>query len=326
MLYEVLIYEGKVELEGLNRESIEVIKSGVLILIDGRNNTSSLVEIEEKIKLFDFLKRKNLTENDIYDLAEYTVNKLIPNASEQEKENAKNNYLEDVKKLKLKGFVFRLEKDSEKADHTIIISGKNHVAKVLDYLGIKQNMTVNIFPKLGIHVEDFLLWICWVTNTSRTFPGITVRNISEDRTIDRSYTSRSQKEGGGRQILDSLDFKYRVGTGYPLNGLKFFIDETNVNAHLEIGIFSEDTNYPMMTVSNFRANTNGTLYQLINATSNANHEIIKINLAIDIIHRLVNEYKNDKQNWSVSKQSFIDSQLQDASQLLNKQKSGSQNP
>ena len=249
MLYEVLIYEGKVELEGLNRESIEVIKSGVLILIDGRNNTSSLVEIEEKIKLFDFLKRKNLTENDIYDLAEYTVNKLIPNASEQEKENAKNNYLEDVKKLKLKGFVFRLEKDSEKADHTIIISGKNHVAKVLDYLGIKQNMTVNIFPKLGIHVEDFLLWICWVTNTSRTFPGITVRNISEDRTIDRSYTLRSQKEGGGRQILDSLDFKYRVGTGYPLNGLKFFIDETNVNAHLEIGIFSEDTNYPMMTVS-----------------------------------------------------------------------------
>jgi hypothetical protein len=319
MKYEVLKYEGKIEFEKLKNEKMVVSKSEVPVSIDGKNSIGSKVEIEESITLFDFFVRKKFTPDDIYELAEYTVNRLIPDASNEKKKEAKDRYLNDKRKSELKSFVFQLDK------FAIIICKKDKIANVLAYLGIKQNMTTNLFLNLGAPIDDLLLWVCWATNNHNTFLDLKLRRISEDRTEDRSLKARSQKELGGNQISDSFDFKYRIGGGYPLNGLKFEVEETNLGTHLEIGIFVEDKGTPMITVSSFVYLRSGIVNKQIQSNPNLDKEILKMNIAVDVIYKLVGEYKNDI-NWATERVKFVNSQLQEAGKLFQGNQSGGQSP
>ena len=319
MKYEVLKYEGKIEFDKLNNEKMVVSESEVPVSIDGKNSISRKVEIEESITLFDFFIRKKLTPDDINELAEYTVNRLIPDASKEKKDEAKELYLNDKRKSELKSFVFQLD------EFAIIISKKDEVANVLAYLGIKQNMTTNLFLNLGAPIDDLLLWVCWATNNHNTFLDLKLRRISEDRTEDRSLKARSQKELGGNQISDSFDFKYRIGGGYPLNGLKFEVEETNLGTHLEIGIFVEDKGTPMITVSSFVYLRSGIVNKQIQSNPNLDKEILKMNIAVDVIYKLVGEYKNDI-NWATERVKFVNSQLQEAGKLFQGNQSGGQSP
>lgn len=318
MLYEVWKFEGKFDLDKLQGKEMVVSKSEIPIIINEESSKASRINIEEKISMFEFLRRKKLSEDEIMELAEYTVNNLIPNASKAEKENAKKNYLENVRKLEIKSFVFQLDKSA------IIVCRNNQTDIILKYLNVKQNMVTNIFAAVGIPYEDFLLWICWVNSNSRIFPGITIRKITEDRTKDREYAARSQKELGGQQVMDSFDFNFRVGGGFPLNGLKFIVEDTNFGTHLEMGIFREDKHDPMVTISNFTV-LNGRLKQLVNSSPNADTEIIKMNLAMSLLYGLAKEYKNDP-TWKTSKPAFITSLMQNASQLFNGKQTGVSTP
>jgi hypothetical protein len=318
MKYEVLKYEGKIEFEKLKNEKMVVSKSEVPVSIDGKNSIGSKVEIEESITLFDFFVRKKFTPDDIYELADYTISRLIPDASNEEKQEAKDRYLKDKRKSELKSFVFQLD------EFAIIISKKDEVANFLAYLGIKQNMTTNLFLNLGAPIDDLLLWVCWATNNHNTFLDLKLRRISEDRTEDRSLKARSQKELGGNQISDSFDFKYRIGGGYPLNGLKFEVEETNLGTHLEIGIFVEDKGTPMITVSSFVYLRSGIVNKQIQSNPNIDKEILKMNIAVDVIYKLVGEYKNDT-NWATERVKFVNSQLQEAGKLFQGNQSGGQN-
>ncbi len=317
--YVVLKYEGKIEFEKLNNEKMVVTKSEIPVSIDGKNSIGSKVEIEESITLFDFFVRKKFTPDDIYELAEYTVNRLIPDASNEKKKEAKDRYLNDKRKSELKSFVFQLD------GFAIIIGKKDKIASVLNYLRIKQNMTINLFMSLGTPIEDFLLWLCWAVNNHNTFSDIKLRRIIEDRTEDRSFKTRRQNEKGGNQISDSFDFKYRIGGGYPLNGLKFEVEETSLGTHLEIGIFVEDNGEPMITVSNSVNLQRGPLKKQVESNTNVDKEILKINIAVAILYKLVGEYKNDT-NWTTERVRFVNSQLLDAGRLLQGNQSGGQNP
>lgn len=311
MLYEIWKFGEDIDLAKLKGQEMVVSKSEIPMLIEDKSSKASMLDIEEKIPLFDYLRKKKFSDDDIYELAEYTVNKLIPNASKNEKENAKKLYLEDTRTLKTKSFVIQW------GGSTIIVCKKDQTATILKYLNVKQNMVINVFQTLGIPHEDFLLWICWVHSNSRTFPGIKIRRIIEDRTKDRDSNARSQKESGSRQILDSFDFNYRIGTGYPLNGLKFDVEDIDLGAHLEIGLFNEAEQGPMVTISALYV-LKGTLKQMIDSLPNANQEIIKINLAIKLIYGLAKEYKNAT-TWKTSKPTFINSLMKNASQLFNGQ-------
>lgn len=319
MKYEVLKYEGKIEFDKLNNEKMVVSKSEVPVSIDGKNSISRKVEIEESITLFDFFIRKKLTPDDINELAEYTVNRLIPDASKEKKDEAKELYLNDKRKSELKSFVFQLD------EFAIIICKKDEVANVLAYLGIKQNMTTNLFMNLGIPIDDFLLWVCWATYNHNTFLDLKLRRIVEDRTEDRSLKARSQKELGGKQISDSFDFKYRIGGGYPLNGLKFEVEEINLGMHMEIGIYMDDKTRPMITTSKFRPLQSGTLHQQVNSNSKFDEQILRMNIAVDLLYKLIREYKNDT-NWAAEKSKFINSQMQEAGKLFLGNQSGGQSP
>ena len=256
-----------------------------------------------------FFVRKKFTQDDIYELAEYTINRLIPDAPNEKKKEAIERYLSAKRKSELNAFVFQLD------EFAIIIGGKGKIVSVLDYLGIKQNMTTNFFLDLGTSVDDFLLWVCWATNNHDTFPDLKLRRIREDKTEDRSLKARSQREFGGKQILDSFDFKYRIGGGYLLKGLKFEVEETNLGMHMEIGVYVDDMTEPTMTVSAFKILQSGTLHKQVESSSNFDQNVLMMNIAIDLLYRLIREYKNDT-NWDTKKREFIDSQMQEAGKLF----------
>jgi hypothetical protein len=319
MKYLVLKYEGNIELERLNNEKMVVSESEVPIPIDGKSSISKKIEIEESITLFDFFIRKKLTPEDIDELAEYTVTRLIPDVSGEKKKEAKEHYLKATRKSELKSFVFQLD------EFALIICKKDDSGRVLDYLDIKQNTTMNLLKSLGKPIEDFLLWVCWATNNHDTFTGMKLRRVIEDRTQDRAFKARTQNEKGGNQILDSFDFKYRIGGGYPLNGLKFEVEETNLGIHLELGIFIEDSGEPMITVSHPVILKSGTLNKQVESNPNVDKEILKVNMAIDILYKLVGEYKNDT-NWANERMRFVNSQLQESGKLFQGNQSRVQNP
>ena len=97
MLYGVWKFEEKLDLEKLKEKGIAVSKSEILIPIDGQKSSANFIDIEENITFRDYLRRKKLSDDDIDELAEYTINKLIPNASSAEKETAIKSYLEDIR-------------------------------------------------------------------------------------------------------------------------------------------------------------------------------------------------------------------------------------
>jgi hypothetical protein len=319
MQYEVTKYNGQIDFQNLVTGNIVVQTNGENIPINGKNSICRKVEIEESISIFDFLLSKKLKEDDIYEIALSTVNKLMPKASEKEKNEAKELYLKDNMKFKSKSFVLQLDK------FALIICKKGTTDSIINYLGIKQNLTTNLLMNLGIPQNDFLLWICWVTDNSTKFKDIEIRNISEDRTVDKSQRVRSQKESGGQNVLDSLDFKYRIGSGYPINGLKFEIEETNLGAYVDIGLFIEDMNKPFITVSRLTILKRGTLNPQIISAPNVDKELLKINIAIALIYKLANEYTQDKK-WPTQKQNYVNSLIQEAAKHFKGNKMAGQNP
>jgi hypothetical protein len=310
--YAVLVYEGNIDLEKVKKENIEIMKSELPIPVNGLTGTGYSINIHERIKLFDYLREKKMGEIDIDELAESTVDYMLPNASKQEKEKAKENYFNIIKTKKMEAYIISLPATPEHSDPNIIITSNKSVFTVLNYLNIKQNMTFNLFSQIKINIDDFLLWVCWKAKKSKPFRGILIRNIVKDETEDSAYAARTQTEKGGNGVLSSSDFQYRIGRGFPLRSLVFSIIEQDIGAKLEIGIFMEDLDGPLMTVSNFNAYKD--LRDKLTTTNNydVSLDIHKKSLAIDAIYKLVDEYGNDSKTWQSEKQSFILEQQEEA--------------
>ncbi len=323
MKYEVLIYPKEIDIEKLNKENIVVNKCEVTLNMNDEPIIPYRLRILEKIKFIDYLKKKKFSDDDIEDMANYTVNKLIPKATQKEKDEAKSSYLEDKRTLKLETFIIPYKPPQAQSDPTIIIIKKDIVSEVLGFLGIKQNMTTNFLLSKNIQIDDFLLWIYWLRTNNRSFSDMTLINVSKDSTVDLQYPSRLQNESGGNNVTDSYDLMFRIGNGYRLNKLSFFIRDETIGAKLEIGISLGDQSevfittsglYPSRSLYNKQSKS---LYDQLNSTSDpeTTREIYKNALAINILDRLIDEYGNDYNNWQTEKPKFIESQENAAKQI-----------
>ena len=323
MKYEVLIYPKEIDTEKLNKKNIVANKCEVPINMNDEPIIPYKVRILEKIKFIDYLKNKKFSDGDIEDLADYTINKIIPKATQKEKEDAKKSYLEDERTIKLETFIIPYKQSKSQSDPTIIITNKNIVSKVLELLGIKQNLTTNFLLSKKIQIDDFLLWIYWLRTNNRSFQNITLINVSKDSTVDLQYPSRFQNEIGGNNVTDSYDLKYRIGNGYRLNKLSVVVRDEIVGAKLEIGISLENKGEVFITPSGFYASKSHdnkqskSLYDQLNSTSDleTTTEIYKNAIAINILDRLIDEYIKDYDNWQNEKPNFIAALEEEAKQI-----------
>lgn len=308
-----MIYDSEdLKLEFQNVQNITMTEGKIPINIDGRNATCNEIVIEDKIKLRDYLKQRKLGINEIDYIAEEAVDSMIPNASVYEREKAKESYLERVKIRKLKTFVFKIYPSSEKRGTTVIIASASIKDRALNYLKVKQNMIVNLLTKLGCPTNDFLLWLYWRSVSDPHLSKILIRNITRDETDDRSYSARSQTERGGDNVMDSPDLKYRIGKGFPLKSMTFKLKEEEIGASLEIGIYQEDTNDPVFTIFGFYPTKFLNDRIQLTGDSERQREIYSKALAIDVIYKLIHEYKQDNERWQDEKPKFI-SKLADES-------------
>lgn len=280
------------------------------IKADGYN-----IKIEEKIKFIDFMKQRKFGDKEIDELAEDAVDSMLPNSSPEDKERAKKNYLERTKIKELDAMVFSFSSNDEDKYTNIVLGSNRLMKRILGYLQIKENMSINLISSLGIPIEDFLLWLYWRSLTKEEMSGLVIRNIIKDGTGD-TLEGRTQTEKGGNNVIDSFDLRYRVGIGLPLKSMVLIMNEVNIGAKLDIGIFMEDNDGPFTTISEF--NPYKSLRESLETTKDydINSEIYKKGLAIDIIYRLIAEYKNDSKSWSTEKPKFIKTQAKEASEKL----------
>ena len=316
MKYNVVIYDGEgPKLDSLDTQNIIITEGKIPISIDGRDARSYEIIVVDKINLRDYLRQRKLGDNEIDFIAEEAVDSMMPDASGDEREKAKERYLERVKTKELKAFIFKVNLSSEGHGTTIIMTSGSSRDKTLGHLKIKSNMISNLLIKFGVQTNDFLLWLYWRSLNNLKLPKIFIKNITRDETDDKSYNARSQTERGGDNVMDSLDLKYRIGKGFPLKSMTFKLKEEEIGASLEIGIYQEDANETVFTVSGFYPYKR--INEMIQATSDPEKqkEIYNKALAIDIIYRMIAEYKQDNQMWQEEKTKFISKLADESFQL-----------
>lgn len=305
-----LVYEDKINLDKFSKsdkiddKNFNMIAGEIPIYINNKNAICHEIIIEDTIKLRDYLKQRKLGEEDIDYIAQEAAYNMMPNASNKDKEKAKEAYLDSMKRRQLKAFIFSIRDSSDKSTNIIVLSAsiKN---SILDHLWVKENMTNNLLVKLGVSINDLLLWLYWRSATDPHLSTILIKNITKDETGDRSSTARSQTEVGGDEILDSSDLKYRVGTGFPLKSMAFKLKEEDLGANIEIGIFEEDRTECALTISGFYPNK--TLADQLESTQDPKKqkEIYSKALGLNMIYRLVQEYHSDYDRWQSEKPIFI---------------------
>lgn len=330
MKYAVLIYQQEIEPQKLDNENVQVYKSTIPSYFKGQQVFPYKIKVQEFMTIADILRMWKVSEDQIEEFIDYTINQFMPNATSESKEEARKNYLNAKKLLEFEGFVVPYESSKSEGDPNIIMARSGVLHDLLRSLGIKENLTINFLTSQNVLLDDFLLWIYWSRVNSRKFPNLEINRIVKDSTRDMKYDARGQIEKGGDNVLDSLDLKFRVGKGYPLTGLSFVAIETYFGAKVEIGISIEDKNGPFITVSDFYPYKSkhdervGSLRDQLDSASDPNTagEIYKNTLAVDIIWRLMEEYKKDYNIWQSEKPKFIEAQAKEAEEEAKKASNG----
>lgn len=306
MKYSVLfVNDEAMDFKSNNNYNVDLIDGKIPITIKDINAKSSKVTIQETMKYKDFLKLKKFSDEEIEDMAKTAVETMLPEASTEKQEEAKNKYFNKIVKIKHEAFILQLSNNSEISPKNIIISHEKKMPKILKLLNMKENLTTTLINKMGIPIEDFLLWIYWRSLNNPKLPEILIKNIAKDITKDGLSPNRSQQEKGGNNVRNSKDLKYRIGSGYPLTSLEIKLKEEQFGINMILGITLEDGNNVFINMSSF--NPNKDFQEQLNSYSDSDvqKEIYQISLSIDLLYRFIAECKKDLVTWNSIKAQFI---------------------